>query len=276
MNHKHNIPEPGVTPQAALLAGQSAAGRKVSGLLPSAALLALGTGLTAIFYYVGHQPDLKNYVPEFIALILLGGIPYLLAVYIVWHYPLGPAALLIILSSGVAFRLLVLPAAPQLSDDVYRYQWEGRIQRARINPYTVYPALADLEKFQDPAHPLRAGQYTPTVYPPLSEKAFSWVETVTAYKRLFTALDLASMGVLLTILAALKQPVQHVLVYVWNPTVVISFAMCGHHDSLAIFTVLAATWLIITRRQSLSAAFLALSALSKFFAVLLVPVFFKL
>jgi alpha-1,6-mannosyltransferase len=217
---------------------------------------------------------LKTHVPEFVALMLGAGVVYLIAVYITSRFPVGPAGLFTILSGAAVFRLLVLPATPQLSDDVYRYQWEGRIQRDHINPYTVFPALPNLRRFQDPAHPLEAGQYTPTVYPPLSEMAFSWVETVPAYKRLFTALDSASVGVLLMILAALKQPLQRVLAYAWNPTVIVSFAMCGHQDSLAIFTLLAATLLIIARKEALSGAFLALSLLSKFFAVLLLPVFF--
>jgi hypothetical protein len=51
--------------------------------------------------------------------------------------------------------------------------------------------------------------------------------------------------------------------------------MCGHHDSLAILTLLAAILLIISERAALSIAFLALSFLSKFFALLLLPVFLK-
>jgi hypothetical protein len=254
-------------------------GGAVETMLPcryaTAALLALAAGLAAVFHHLGSQPDLKTHVPEFTALMLLAGAVYIAGVYIVWHTPLGPSALLIIISGAVVFRLFLLPVSPQLSDDVYRYQWEGRIQRAHINPYMAFPAAAGLQQFQDPAHPITAGEYTPTAYPPLSEMTFSWLGTVPAYKKLFTALDLGSIALLLVSLGAVEQPAQRVLAYAWNPTAVVSFAMCGHLDSLAIFTLLAATLLIIARRPVLSGALLAVSVLSKFFAILFLPIFYK-
>ncbi len=238
-------------------------------------LLGLAGGLAGIFRFLGRQPELKSRSPDFIALTLAAGAFYLVGVYLVESVPLGPTTLLVILGGAAAFRLCVLPLAPPLSDDVYRYQWEGRVQRTHFNPYTVFPETPGLRRLQDPEHPLETGRTTPTVYPPFSEKAFSWVETVPAYKRLATALDFASVGVLLLLLAVLKQPPHRVLTYAWNPTVVVSFAMCGHHDSLAILTLLTANLLIIAHRRALSIAFLALAFLAKYFPVLLLPVFLK-
>jgi alpha-1,6-mannosyltransferase len=245
----------------------------------TAGLLALAGALEALFYYPGHylapQPALKTHVPEFIALSLVAGALYVVAVYLVEKFPLGSGALLVILTSAVVFRLSLLPVEPQLSDDVYRYQWEGRVERAHVNPYTVFPAMPGLRSFQDPRHPLESAPATPTLYPPLSEAAFSWVKTVPGYKRLFTALDLSSIGVLLLLLAALKQPLHRILAYAWNPTVVVSFAMCGHHDSLAILALLVADLLMIAHRRVLSIVFLTASLLAKFFPVVLVPVFIR-
>src|SRR5208337_4030947 len=65
------------------------------------------------------------------------------------------------------------------------------------------------------------------------------------------------------------------LTYAWNPCVLISFAMSGHHDSLAIFTLLAAILFVILRKPALSLSFLALSVISKFFSVLLLPVILR-
>jgi len=243
--------------------------------LPTLGLLVLAGGLGTIYHYLARQPDLKARVPEFIALALGAGILYLAGVYLVERFVPGPAALLIILAGALAFRLLVLPLTPSLSGDVYRYQWEGRVQRAGINPYATYPAALGPSAFQDPRHPLEVGSTTPTLYPPLSEMSFSWVETVSGYKRLYTGLDLASIVVLLLLLALHKQPLPRVLTYAWNPTVVVSFSLDGHHDSLAILTLLAAILLIINRQRALSITFLALSFLAKFFAVLLLPVFLK-
>jgi hypothetical protein len=88
-------------------------------------------------------------------------------------------------------------------------------------------------------------------------------------------LDLASAGVLLLLLATMQQPLHRVLAYAWNPTVLVSFAMSGHFDSLAIVTFLAALFFLVTNRRALSMAALALSFLSKFFPVLLLVTFLK-
>jgi alpha-1,6-mannosyltransferase len=234
-------------------------------------LLALAAGLGTIFRYWGGQSDLNSHVPEFIALGLLAGVLYLCGVYLVERFPLELPALLIILCGAVAFRLYLLPLdPPPLSDDVYRYQWDGRVERAHINPYTVTPALG---RFEDPAHPIHTARDIPTVYPPLSEFVFSCVSTVSGYKRLFTGLDLATVLVILLTLAVLEKPLHWVLTFAWNPTVIVAFAMCGHHDSLPNFTLVTACFLIITQRRALSSVFLALSSLSKFFPVALLPVF---
>jgi alpha-1,6-mannosyltransferase len=57
--------------------------------------------------------------------------------------------------------------------------------------------------------------------------------------------------------------------------VLISFAMSGHFDSLAIATFLVALLFLVTNRPALSMAALALSFLSKFFPVLLLLTFLK-
>ncbi len=207
--------------------------------------------------------------------MLLAGILYLAGVYIVQRYRCGPAALLIVLGASVIFRLFFLSLSPTLSEDVYRYQWEGRIVRAGINPYTVYPALPSLRWAQNPEHPVETGSRTPTLYPPLSEAAYAGVRTVAGYKRLFTALDLATVALILFLLAATQEPLQRVLIYAWNPAVLISFSLSGHNDALANLLLLAAILLIIGGREALSIAFLALSFLSKLFPVFLLPGFLK-
>jgi alpha-1,6-mannosyltransferase len=242
----------------------------------SLAILAIGLALGGIFHFIAHCQPLENHVPEFIALMLLAGALYLVSVYIVQRYKCGPSILFVILGATVVFRLFFLPLSPTLSEDVYRYQWEGRIVRAHLNPYTVYPAMPALNWAQNRKHPIETGKTTPTLYPPLSEAAFSWVETVAGYKRLFTALDLATVALLLVILSAADRPLQHVLIYAWNPAVLIAFSLSGHNDSLAILAVLGAIiFLIIGRRGILSIGFLALAALSKLFPILLLPVFLK-
>lgn len=235
----------------------------------------LAAVLTGIFRWVARQQDLDAQMPTFIGLLLLTGILYVVGVFWVERFQLGATALFIILASAILFRVVLLSAPSTLSDDVYRYQWDGRAQRAHLNPYVVFPTEEGLEWLQNPEHPEPPGEDTPTIYPPLSELAYRLIETVPGYKRTSTIFDLASAGVLMLLLAAVKQPLHRVLTYAWNPAVLISFAMSGHFDSLAIVTLLAALFFLVTNRQALSMGAFALSFLSKFFPVLLFLAFLK-
>jgi len=238
-------------------------------------LIALTAVLTGIFLWVARQKDLDARMPEFIGLMLLAGVLYVIGVFWVNRFQLGTSALFIILASAALFRVVLLSAPSTLSDDVYRYQWDGRVQRANLNPYVVFPNQEGLEWLQNPEHPEPPGEETPTMYPPLSELVYRLIETVPGYKRVSTLFDLASAGLLILLLAAMKHPLHRVLVYAWNPAVLISFALSGHFDSLAIVTLLAALLFLVTNRRALSMAALALSFLSKFFPVLLLLTFLK-
>ena len=240
-------------------------------LLPTLGLLLLSGGLGMIFSLIGRWQNLLYSVPEFIALLLAAGVLYMAGVYLVERFAMGLSALFVIVLGALFFRLCLLPREPALSNDVYRYQWEGRVERLQINPYIVYPAMPALSALEDRSHPIETGRNVSTLYPPLSEWSFSWVSTVAGYKMLYTSFDLAALGVLAALLVVSKQPLHRFLTYAWNPCVIISFAMCGHHDSLAIFTLLVAILLIILRKPALSLSFLALSVISKFFSVLLLP-----
>jgi alpha-1,6-mannosyltransferase len=244
-----------------------------SNVLPTLCLLLLALGIASAFAYLRSQLDLRSHAPEAIAALLAAGGLYLIASYLIQRFDSGLPALVVILGAALAFRFLVLSAGPALSSDVYRYQWEGRVQRAGINPYSVHPDALRRLGLEDPTHPLEVGRTTPTLYPPLSEWSFSWMKTIPGYKRLYMGLDVASIVVLLLLLRVRKQPLARVLVYAWNPGVVVAFAMCGHHDSLAILALLAANLFIIRQQGALSIFFLALSFLSKFFSGLILPVF---
>lgn len=239
-------------------------------------LAALAAGLILIFGWLARQNDLDARMPEFIGLLLLAGILYVVGVFWVERFELGLTALLIILVSAVLFRVILLPArANLLSDDVYRYQWDGRAQRAHLNPYVAFPESPGLAWLLNPEQPNPPGASIPTIYPPLSEFAYRLIKTIPGYKRASTVLDLASAGVLLLLLAAVKLPLHRVLAYAWNPVVLTSFALSGHFDSLAIVTLLAALFFLVAKRPALSIFAFALSFLSKFFPALLLVTFLK-
>jgi alpha-1,6-mannosyltransferase len=87
--------------------------------------------------------------------------------------------------------------------------------------------------------------------------------------------DAATILVLYLLLRKQGRPPHAVLVYAWNPCVLLSFPLFGHLDSLAIVTLFSAYLFLEMNWGTTSVVALALSALSKFFAVVLLPVFLR-
>jgi len=80
---------------------------------------------------------------RFVAVAMLGGIAFLFAVT---EFPVRTsrrAQAFIFWPVAIALRLLAMPLAP--GDDLWRYQWEGKIQRAGYNPYLHAPNDPKLE-----------------------------------------------------------------------------------------------------------------------------------
>jgi len=71
---------------------------------------------------------------------------------------------------AILARALFVARTPLLSDDVYRYLWDGRVQLNGINPYRYPPAAPELAHLRDGE--IHAGINRPakrTVYPPGAE-----------------------------------------------------------------------------------------------------------
>src|SRR5207249_10747478 len=69
---------------------------------------------------------------RFVAAAILGGIAFLFAL---GEFPVLASRrtqAFIFWSVALALRLIAIPLAP--GDDLWRYQWEGKIQRAGFNP----------------------------------------------------------------------------------------------------------------------------------------------
>ena len=47
----------------------------------------------------------------------------------------GAPVVALVLGLGLVMRLPLVAAPPRLSDDIYRYGWDGRVARAGVNPY---------------------------------------------------------------------------------------------------------------------------------------------
>jgi alpha-1,6-mannosyltransferase len=181
----------------------------------------------------------------------------------------------LILAIGLIPRLALLPTAPTLSEDLYRYLWDGRLVAHGVNPFQHPPSDPSLARFRDGlyVHLNHAG--VPTVYPPVAQILFAAAAllgaTPLAWKGVLFVLEGALIASLLALLARRGLPPERLLLYSWNPLVVVECYGSGHLDlALAAFLLLALALAEGGRRAAAGVA-LGAAMLTKLVPVLLVP-----
>jgi hypothetical protein len=197
------------------------------------------------------QPDLRLAVPEMIGVTAV--IAALLAVVLFFgeRHPMSWSPALI-LTTAAAARLLFLFRSPELSDDIYRYLWDGLTLLSGSNPYTAAPG------FIQPATETLAGlqqlvnhSALVTIYPPAAQLVFAagalFGGGVVGIKLLLIILDLGSCVCIIRLLAAFRQPRWKAALYAWHPLPVLEVAASGHIDTAGIFFFLAALSLMIRK-----------------------------
>ena len=242
-------------------------------------MLAAAVALESLFLILPRLANLKVQVVETIAVAFAAGIVYLVALYLMERAAERSVVLWIVLAAAFVFRLTLVPMYPTLSDDLFRYRWDGIIQQAGWNPYAIAPEDRRLIGFRDGWWPQVSNQEMPNIYPPLTELVLRATAVFSHQPRAFKAPFLLAEGLLLALLALWIRRTGRrsytLAVYAWNPLVVVECAASGHNDPLAMLFSVAALFLIIERRVVLSTLALAAAVLSKFFPVLLAPLWLR-
>jgi hypothetical protein len=175
----------------------------------------------------------------------------------------------------------MLPTGVVLSSDLYRYFWDGRVQRAGINPYRYPPEAPALTELRDAEiHPRINRPWAHTVYPPGAQILFAGLalaapDRIWALRVMLTACDLIAMLALVTLLRRVGLPEGRVTVYAWAPLPIFEFAQAGHIDAVVIPLVLGALLAMGDRRPGLAGGLLGGAALIKLYPVALLPVLWK-
>ncbi len=189
----------------------------------------------------------------------------------------GPRPMLVIVLVGLAARLLLVPALPTLSTDVYRYVWDARVAHAGISPYLYPPWAKELE-------PLRDGEVFPrlnhptwrTIYPPGAQAFFQSVyilrpDSVLAMKAALGLAELIGLAAVFGLLRASGRPVSQLVIYAWNPLVLFEVWGMGHLDGLVLPAVAGAAWAALRARYVTAGVLLGLGALVKLYPAALLP-----
>lgn len=178
---------------------------------------------------------------------------------------------------GVVFRATLLLTTPSLSDDIYRYLWDGRVASHGINPFEYSPDAEEISSLRDQEiYPKVNHKEISTIYPPVNQLIYWGLykvkPTVLAFKTAFFCFDVLTIGVLLLLLKRLSIRLTRVLIYVWNPLVIIEFAGSGHADIIGVFFLTVSLWLLVEKRIQWANLALVFSFLNKFISILILPV----
>ncbi len=200
--------------------------------LPAALLLALSSGIL-----VALGPDR--------AMVPLAILPWTVAFLALLHLHGRHAEWLgrptVLLGGALLLRVLFYLPFPDLSDDIFRYLWDGVVALEGTRPYTLRPSdpalthLHELELFRE----MNSPEYI-SIYPPLSQYVFlaggllyRWLGFGVAAYGVKAGFLLMEIGGLLLLHGALRRfgrTPEALALYAWNPLVLLAVAGGGHTE----------------------------------------------
>jgi len=246
-----------------------------------------GVVLAVCFAAYIPLPSLRgSYVTSFLAYFLIAAAAYVLAVTRLDRDRLPLTAIWVF---AILFRLILLVTDPTLSDDVFRYIWDGHLLNQGINPFSLPVNSSLLDQYDTLLRGLVNHDWMASPYLPVSQFFYALVnrvapQSILAFQVGAVIFDLSTGWLVFDILRMLGLSRNKALIYLWNPLVIVEFAHGAHIDALMIFLMMAAFWFLVRYKPGqpggewecyLSAFALAGSTLTKPIPALLVPLFVR-
>lgn len=189
------------------------------------------------------------------------------------------------------FRLVFLFSLPELSQDYFRFIWDGRLIAHGWNPYRYVPdELIQKSNFMIPEATelikgmgsLSSGHYSN--YAPLNQLLFAisgWFSaksilgSVVVFRAIIILADLGIFFVGRKLLKAMRLPGHRIFWYLLNPFIIIEMTGNLHFESVMVFFLLLSLYLLHKGKWLLSAIALGLSISVKLLPLMLLPLLFK-
>jgi len=193
---------------------------------------------------------------------------------------------LFITGAALLMRLLFIARMPELSDDIFRYLWDGLQLRLEHNPYAHAPAaLTPMRQTLAELQPLINHAELVTIYPPVAQFIFSLAAgSLIGLKGIFILFDLGNCVLILLLLQRLRRHPVWLCIYAWHPLAVLESSSSGHVDVAAVFFILLALYFTIRpatktqdsgRGSGLGAGIaLGLAIMTKVFPLIFAPFLF--
>ncbi|MEO0731835.1 MAG: hypothetical protein AAFZ52_03300 [Bacteroidota bacterium] len=244
---------------------------KLPGLRTLAGAILLTTGTL----YLAFLVDRTNFTSLFASFCLA------FAGYAALVYRPETKQIKMLIGLGIALRLALVFAFPLLSDDLYRFIWDGHLIAAGHNPFAHLPAFyleagnAVPGLTQELYAKLNSPEYY-TIYPPVAQGVFtlavwinpeSWYGAAVVMKLFLFTCELGSLWLLWKLLSDRTR-----LLFYWlNPLILVEITGNLHFEGAMIFFLLLAYYWLQRTRWVAAAMAMAAAVASKLLPLMLLP-----
>ncbi len=186
---------------------------------------------------------------------------------------------------GILFRLSLLGVVPNLSDDVYRFIWDGRLAVHGMNPFIGTPVFF-LENYShiqgiDTSLFDLFGKDTYSSYPPLNQLIFfiaaklspgSLFGSILVIRGFILLFELGNIYLIRKLLREYGLPLKRGLLYVLNPLVILELTGNLHFEAQMIFFILLLLLGLKRTKIYLSSLAFGMAVISKLLPLIFLPV----
>lgn len=242
--------------------------------------------LLSILFYIsfGHHLDRTDFVKLLSLYLALFFLCYKLIQFEKWNFKF-------LAISGTIFRLMLLFAEPNLSQDFYRFIWDGQLINNGLSPYLHLPKDLIIQNGQlmhnaaelvSGMGSLSASNYSN--YPPLNQFIFAmstWLSgksVVGSVLVMRTVIIISDLGILYfgrKLLQKLNKSTHLIFWYFLNPLVVLELTGNLHFEGVMLFFFIWSMYLLCSKKWLLAAIVYALSISIKLVPLLFLPLFLK-
>jgi hypothetical protein len=193
----------------------------------------------------------------------------------------------LLLGLSIFFRLLLLFSTPNLSDDFYRFIWDGRMIWEGMNPYLYLPEtnpniIAEGQELYKGMGSMNGSHYT--CYPPINQFAFL-IPALLFAKNLFGSTIVMRLLIIFAdigtyyfgkkILEHFKLPNYKIFFYLLNPFIILELTGNLHFEGVMLFFLAAAFYYLLKNNWQKSAVLFSISVSVKLIPILFLPVLIR-
>ena len=195
-----------------------------------------------------------------------------------------------LLVAGILFRLVFLLATPNLSQDFFRFIWDGQAVLNGINPYLFLPdeLIMQIDLPINNARELHEGMGELSArhfsnYPPLNQFLFllgayfgkNILGTVIAMRLLIISADIGILYFGRKLLKQLNRSPYMIFWYFLNPLIIVELSGNLHFEGVMLFFFIWSVYLLSVHKWLWAAVVYALSISVKLIPLMFLPLFLK-